>query len=63
MKRKIIFCALVLIGCTYGDRSRWDSGGEATDTYQEQQKQEVYEGVEDGIPQPGVPHTENPQPF
>lgn len=63
MKRKIIFCALFLFSCSYGERSTWDSGGEAERTYEQQRQEEVDDGVDDGIPQPGVPHTENPQPF
>ena len=63
MKRKIIFCALVLVSCSYGERSTWDGGSEAENVYREQRQEEIEDSVNDQFPQPGTPHTEKPQPF
>lgn len=63
MKRKIIYCALLLIGCTYGDRADWDSGGDARREFQEQQREEVNENVNNRLPATGKPQTEADQPF
>lgn len=63
MKHKIILCALFLVSCSYGDRSTWDSGGEAENQYQEQRQEEMTDGVNNRLPEVGKPHTEAAQPF
>ena len=63
MKRKIIYCALIMIGCTYGDRADWDSGNKAQRDYGEQQREEINEDVSNQLPSSGKPQTEVDQPY
>lgn len=63
MKRKIILCAVFLLGCSYGERADWDSGGDAKRVYQEQRQEEVTDGVNNRLPTFDGPQTEVPQSF
>jgi PBP1b-binding outer membrane lipoprotein LpoB len=61
MKRIIVYCAIVLVGCS-SERSDWDSGARAQQSYREEQQQEKVQTVNEQFPTVDQ-STENAQPF